>query len=242
MKKTVSLLALASFVASSSGCVTLKLPDSKPGSSARAAICEKRTAVFVLEDRRTETKIDRYLDDKPSVAVSKALADKFREHCPDKVEFIDRQVGAAEVKLSSASTAKDDFDYLLTGTLDQLHSEYEDKYQALRMTGAFVAGLTVPVGLLLMPVVMAGDADHVTDFNFTVSLVEASTGTILYTGRSEFKDRERVAIVKASVARIEEKLNTHMERATSAMFANISSAYKSKHEGVNTFDILEKPQ
>lgn len=228
MKKIVSTIALVSFVASSSGCISLKLADSRPGSKPLAAVCEKRIAVLVFKDRRTVTKLDRQLADAPAVAVSRAIADKFREYCPETVEFIDRQTGAAEEKPSAALTATDKFDFLLTGTLDRFHSEFEDKYQTVRFTGAFVAGLTIPVGLLLLPVLMAGNVDHVSDVDFTISLVEASTGKILWTERSEFRDREKIAYLQADSGRIEDKLNRNLERATSAMFANVSSAYKSR--------------
>lgn len=223
MKRIVSILALACFISSSSGCMTLKLPDSKPGSRPLAAICGKRTAVLVLEDRRTVTKLDWSLAEDSAVAVSRALADKFREYCPDTVKFIDCQAGGAEA--TPALTVSGNFDFLLSGSLDRFQSEYEDKYQVLRLTGAFVAGATAPVGLLLLPVLMAGYADHVTDVDFTLSLVDVSTGTILWKERNEFRDRETIAFMKATGGRIEDKLNMHLESATSSIFANVSSAY-----------------
>jgi len=224
MKRMVSLLALVCFIVSSSGCMTIKLADSKPGSHHPAAICKRQTDILVLEDRRTVTKLDRALAEPPAVAVSRALADKFREYCPDTVKFIDQKTGSADAK--PTLTAPSNFDLLLTGSLDRFQSEYEDQYSGLRLAGAMIAGLTTPVGLLLLPIVMAGYADHVTDVDFTLSLVEASTGTILWTKRSEFRDRERITFVKATGGRIEEKLNTHLESATSSIFANVSSAYK----------------
>lgn len=224
MKRIVSLLALACFTVSSSGCMTIKLADSKPGSRVPAAICEKRTAVLVVEDKRTVTKLDRTMSESPDIALSKALADKFREFCPDTVKFIDQKTAAADAK--PAPAAPGNFDFLLTGSLDRFQSEYEDEYSALRMAGAMLAGFTIPVGLLLVPIVIAGHADHVTDIDFTLSLVDASSGTIIWTKRSEFRDRERIAFVKASGGRIKDKLNRYLEETTSSIFANVSSAYK----------------
>lgn|GEM_PF-6971393 len=226
MKRIVSLLALVCFTASGSGCITLKLTDSKPGSRPFAAICEKRTAVFVLDDKRTVTKLDRQLAESPAVAISRAVSDKFHEYCPDTVKFIGHQAGSTEVKHYNTLTASDNFDFLLTGSIDRFQSEYEDKYFGLRMAGSLIAGMTIPVGLLLLPVISAGYVDHVTDVDFTLSLVEVSSGMIVWSKRSEFRELENVAFVEATGARIEEKLNSHLESATSAMFAHISSAYK----------------
>lgn len=229
MRRIVLPLAITCFIASSSGCITLKLSDSKPGSRPRAAICEKRTAVLVLEDKRTVTTLDRRLEENPAAAVSRALADKLREYCPDSIEFINRQGDAAERKPFGVLTANDNFDFLLTGNIDRFVSNFDDKYQGLRMAGAITAGLTIPVGLVLLPFLYAGYADHVTDVDFTLSLVDVPTGAIIWTKRSEFRDRERITYLKASGARIEEKLNKYLESATSDTFTNISSAYMRRY-------------
>ena len=131
-----------------------------------------------------------------------------------------------DMKSSSDSAGTENFDFLLTGTLDRLDSDFEDKYYGLRMAGSIVVGMTIPVGLLLFPVLFVGDVDHITNFDFKISLVEASTGSILWSGASEFSAKERVAFINTSRTLIEEKLNSHMESATTTMFANISSAYK----------------
>lgn len=115
-------------------------------------------------------------------------------------------------------------DYLLVGNIKHFTAHIFDDHYGARMTGSFFAGLTV-VGIVFMPLIMAGDVDLNSEIEFdNLLLIKVDGPQILWKGKVRNTNKSEIALFSAGV---DSTLDFHAEntkKSIQSIYNNIMLA------------------
>lgn len=243
MKKMVLSLCMFIILCSCAPKYTVNY-DIEPKADISQSLLNKKIGIFLLEDNRPVIEKNRdtgyttiFGDDFFEKSVVEILNDLMVKHFNANMGNSGNVIGITQ-KVNEIDFDQQKIDYLLLGVVNHYTVSLYDKNYGIKMAGSFIAGLTAPIGLVLIPLILSGECDLKNEIEIAnLYLLQAQEPQILWRGNYKYISNEEFYCNEINSDKILKSYSNNTKKAIQTIYDNIAlSAEMQFPQKINTED------
>ena len=228
MKKVFSIICLFLCIVSCAPKYTVNY-DIQPTAEMPPGLANKKIGILLFEDNRPAIEKTASAgstvfcgDNSFEKPIIEMLNDLMIKHFNANMGNNGNVIGIIQ-KINEIDIGQQKVDYLLLGVVNHYAVSSHDEHYGIKMAGSVIAGLTAPIGLILMPFILLGECElkneiEVVDLYF----IQAHEPQILWRGNYKHTASEQLYCNEINNEKISKSYSNNTQKAIQSIYDNIS--------------------